>query len=63
MWAESVHFGFETPRFTTSLRFRFGLPSDLPAVVVFLDSESGGQQALKGLLVERQVSPRQIGPA
>lgn len=59
-----IYFWFEVSLgFGTGLGFGFGLSSQFPAVVMFLDGEGGGQQALKGLLVERQVSPRQIGPA
>ena len=38
-------------------RFRRGLSSELPPVVMFLNDEGSGQQALKGLLVECQVGP------
>jgi hypothetical protein len=58
MWAKAIHF-----RFAASVGFGFGLPSLFPAIVMFLDGEGRGQQALKGLLVERQIHPRQVGPA
>jgi hypothetical protein len=58
MRAKVIAFGF-----AARLGFGFGLPSLFPAIVMFLDGEGRGQQALKGLLVERQIHPRQIGPA
>jgi hypothetical protein len=58
MWAKAIAF-----RFAVSPGFGFGLPSLFPAIVMFLDGEGRGQQALKGLLVERQIHPRQICPA
>jgi hypothetical protein len=57
MPAKSIGF-----RFGVGFRFRLGfssgcLSSEFPPVVMFLNGEGSGQQALKGLLVECQVGP------
>ncbi len=44
-------------RFEMCLRFCRRLSSLLQPVVMFLNDEGGGQQSLKGLLVQRQVGP------
>jgi hypothetical protein len=57
MLANSVRF-----RFGVGFRFRLSLssgclPSEFTPVVMFLNGEGSGQQALKGLLVQCQVGP------
>ena len=47
-------------RLGVGFRFRLGLSSLLPPVVMLLNDEGSGEQALKGLLVERQVGPVRV---
>ncbi len=35
----------------------------VPPIIVFLNGKGGGEQVLEGLLVQREVRRRQIGPA
>lgn len=49
-------------RFRSSFCFCRRLSSLFPPVVVFLNGEGGRQQALKGLLIQRQVRLCQVGP-